>query len=376
MIRTGLVALMAAGLLLGLGFRPARADELPEKYKQKIERGLKWLVKQQQRDGHFGANGDQFPVTMTSLAGMAFLMEGSTLRDGKYKDQLTKITDWLMDRSMKDGARNGLIGNPDHPSEAGRYMYGHGFAMLFLACVYGEEEDRERRDRLKDILTRAVVYCGKAQSSYGGWYYTAKGDNNQDQDEGSVTATQVQGLRACRNAGIAVPKKIIEMAQDYLKKSTTQRGGVIYSLGRGNFAPLGGERPALTAAAIATAFNSGEYKNPLVKKWFEYCQTALPLNNPAIQRGHDEYTHYYYAQALYMLGDDGWEKLVGHQVPVDQRITWTAYRKNYVEHLYNSQNEDGSWNSGGGFSVGTVYSTSIYLCILQLEKAVLPIYQR
>ena len=25
--------------------------------------------------------------------------------------------------------------------------------------------------------------------------------------------------------------------------------------------------------------------------------------------GHDEYTHYYFAQAMYVLGDDGWEKL-------------------------------------------------------------------
>ena len=34
---------------------------------------------------------------MTALAGMALLMEGSTLREGKYSDNIRKAVDWLMD---------------------------------------------------------------------------------------------------------------------------------------------------------------------------------------------------------------------------------------------------------------------------------------
>ena len=62
--------------------------------------------------------------------------------------------DWLMVRSQP----NGLIGNPNHPGEAGRYMYGHGFSLMFLSCVYGEEEDSDRRKKMEDILTRADAY--------------------------------------------------------------------------------------------------------------------------------------------------------------------------------------------------------------------------
>jgi len=364
---------------MALGGVRARADEIPEKYRETVRKGLEWLVKQQHKDGHWGANGDQYPVTMTALGGMALLMEGSTVREGKYPNNIRRCADWLMDRSMKGANRNGLIGNPDHPTETGRYMYGHGFSMLFLASVYGDEEDKDRRERLKDILTRAVLYCGAAQSTQGGWFYTSKMDGH-DQDEGSVTVTQVQGLRACRNAGIAVPKEIIKKAQDYLKNSTTDKGGVVYSLGRGGFrAPIGGERPALTAAAISCAFNSGEYKNELVKKWFKFCQTAIPINGGGggigVRFGHDEYTHYYYAQSLYILGDDGWEKMFGPTAP-DQRLTWTVYRNGMCDQLKSSQSGDGSWASGGGFSVGAVYSTAIYLTILQLDKGALPIYQR
>src|SRR5256885_17040179 len=67
-------------------------------------------------------------------------------------------------------------------------------------------------------------------------------------DEGSVTITQLQGLRAARNAGIVVPKSIIDKATKDLKDCTTPRGGVSYSLAHGA-AAAGGERPPLTAAA-------------------------------------------------------------------------------------------------------------------------------
>src|SRR5262249_27654499 len=152
---------------------------------------------------------------------------------------------------------DGLIGDPTIPTESGRYMYGHGFATLFLASVYGDETEPKKRAQLKDILTRAVKYIGNAQSTQGGWFYTSKADGH-DQDEGSVTITQMQALRACRNAGIPVPKEILNKGIDYLSKSTTPRGGVVYSLGRGGIgAPVGGERPALTAAAISCGFSAG-----------------------------------------------------------------------------------------------------------------------
>src|SRR5207245_1596071 len=108
-------------LLLAGGPR-AWADEIPEKYRPAVDKGLGYLVKHQQKDGHWGANGDTYPVSMTALAGMALLMEGSTVRDGKYATNIRLAADWLMDRSMKGGQRDGLIGNPDHPTEAGRYM--------------------------------------------------------------------------------------------------------------------------------------------------------------------------------------------------------------------------------------------------------------
>jgi hypothetical protein len=359
-----LVALAGGMLLALLGSSPARADELPAEYKQAVDRGLEWLAHQQSRDGHWEAMGGQYPVSMTALGGMALLMEGSTIREGKYADRIRRTVDWLMVRSQP----NGLIGNPNHPGEAGRYMYGHGFSLMFLSCVYGEEEDGDRRRRLEDILTRAVLFCGKAQTNRGGWGYVSAADGNNF-DEGSVTVTQLQALRAARNAGIVVPKEIIDKAHKYLEQCTNAQGGVIYSLGGGG----GGDgRPALTAAALVCGFSAGDYSSQFIKKWLKFCGQNVPLSFGVNRFGHDEYTHYYYAQALYLLGDDGYAKLFPESRE-NERLTWNKYKKSTFETIKNSQASDGSWNGG---HVGPVFITAVHLSILQLEKGCLPLYQK
>jgi hypothetical protein len=340
------------------------ADELPPEYKAVVDKGLEWMAKNQNRDGHWEAMGGQYPVTMTALGGMAFLMEGSTIREGKYADRLRHAVDWLMIRSQP----NGLIGNPNHPGEAGRYMYGHGFALMFLSCVYGEEEDGERRKKLEDILTRAVLFSGKAQTSRGGWGYVSAADGGNF-DEGSVTVTQLQAVRAARNAGIVVPKEIIDKGVKYLTDATNAEGGVIYSLGGGG----GGDgRPALTAAAIVSGFSAGEYNSPQVKKWLKFCQTHVPIGLGGNRFGHDEYTHYYYAQGMYILGDNGYGKLFPESKE-SERLTWSKYKKATFDTLKNTQVSDGSWNGG---HVGPVFITAVHLTILQLDKGVLPLYQK
>ena len=73
---------------------------------------------------------------------------------------------------------------------------------------------------------------------------------------------------------------------------------------------------------------------------------------------------------MYVLGDDGWEKLFPGE---KNGMKWGEFRKSMFEYLKSTQSADGSWS--GGY-VGPVFATSINLTILQLENATLPIYQR
>src|SRR5262249_3814389 len=145
---------------LPLAIAPAvRAEELPQKYRDMRDRGLEWLVKHQHRDGHWEAAGGQFSSAMTRIARTTIPMEGSTIREGKYRENIRRAVDWILERVQ----RNGLIGEPNAPNQGLGYLYGHGFCILFLSQIYGEEEDPERRRKLEDVLNRAVEFACKSQ---------------------------------------------------------------------------------------------------------------------------------------------------------------------------------------------------------------------
>jgi hypothetical protein len=308
-----------------------------------VKRGLDWLAGQQSRLGHWTAPDGRYPTAMTALAGIAFLCEGSTTTQGKYSRNVSKAVQYLVSHSR----RNGLIGDP--MSMDGQYTYGHGFSMLFLSQVLGEEEDVERREQLVGVLTRAVVFTGNAQTRTGGWGYVSAKDSG-DFDEGSTTITQVQGLRGCRNAGIPVPKEVIDRAIKYIHDCTESDGGVRYN-------PMTpGGRPPISAAAIACLFNAGDYDDKYVPKLLAYCHRELD-DLSRNSSGHWHYSHYYYSQVLYREGGK----------------TWENYRNKVCAHLLREVNQDGYWDQG---MVGSVYTTSMNLTILQLQRGVLPIYQR
>lgn len=355
----------------------ARTRAVMEKYQPVIDRGLQWLARQQFRDGHWEALQGHYPVAMTGLAGLALLAEGSTLHQGRYARELENAVDYLVNRVSK---KTGQIGSNTDPREQDRYMYAHGFATLFLAQVYGEETDEIRRKELEKILVGAVDFIGNAQTDLGGWGYKTKREGNNF-DEGSVTITQLQALRACKDAGIPVPHEIIEKAQNYLKKSSVvarrdlegnplrDQEGVIYSLRQGG----GNIRPPLTAAAIACMFSAGEYTNPQAIKWLNYCQKSIPIDQTGRDSfGHWEYTHFYYAQVIYTLGEDRHAKLRPDLAP-EETLRWSKYRDIVFPYLANRQNQDGSWSQG---YIGPVYTTSLHLLIMQLDKGHLPIFQR
>ena len=381
------VTALAVPSLTG-GSRPCRAADDPDalkflaRYQDCIDRGLQWLAKAQARDGHWEANGGNYPVAMTALAGLALLCEGSTPTQGRYSKNIEDAVEWLLSRVQP----NGLIANIQNAEEQQRYMYGHGYALMFLSQVFGEESDPRRREQLRRVLERAVEFTARAQTRLGGWGYVSAADN-QDFDEGSVTITQLQALRAARDAGIPVPKETIDKAKDYLRKSTQvvrhdpdprkREAGVTYSLRGGG----GNVRPPLTAAGIACMFSAGEYENELAIQWLNYCMRHIPIDRTGRDSfGHWEYTHFYYAQVIYVLGEDRHAKLRPDLAEIERRdpsqrvlLKWSRYREVIFDYLKSRQSSNGAWSQGW---VGPVFTTSLHLIILQLDKAALPIFQR
>jgi hypothetical protein len=346
----------AVSLALALGggcLLPGRstvAAKQESKWEAGLKRGLDWVARTQSSLGHWTADAKNeaaaYPTAMTALAGLALICSGSTTTQGPYAKHVGKAVDYLLDKLRSSG----LIGDPDTDN---RYTYGHGFSMLFLSQVLGEEEDEDRRDELVEALTKAVQFSGKAQTSAGGWGYVSARAMN-DFDEGSTTITQVQGLRSCRNAGIVVPGEIIEKAKQYIYICKNDDGGISYSSRN-----KGTSRPAITAAALAALYNAGDYDSEHVPSMLEYAKKQLhTLDEGGSSFGHWHYTYLYYSQVMYRQGEK----------------EWGPYRDRLYDRIIADQHRDGYWVGSG--AVGPIYATACNLVMLQLDKSYLPIFQR
>jgi len=319
-----------------------RPELITPEAEQAIQKGLAHLARTQARNGSWRAQGPMgvYPCAMTALAGLALMAGGNTPSEGEYAENVRRAVYY----TLSCANRTGLI---TVMAEEERPMYGHGFSMLFLAQAYGAEQDVDLQRRIHDVLARAVALTAKSQSGQGGWYYTPDANT----DEGSVTVTQIQALRACRNAGIKVPKSTIARACEYIGKCAESDGGISYSV------QARGSRPPITAAAVAVLYNAGQYENPVALRALEYTKKQIRSGGATAFGGHGFYGLLYASEAIFLTSAE----------------EWRAFFPKARDDILRRQNKDGSWP---GDSVGETYGTALALVILQLPYQYLPILQR
>jgi len=298
-----------------------------------VERGLAWLAGQQAADGSYGSLSHYGPhVGITGLAGLAFVSQGSTPGRGLYGAHVSRALDFVLDHASESGL---LAAETSHGP-----MYGHGFATLFLAEVYGMTQ----RDDTRETLRRAVRLIVNTQNEEGGWRYQPV---RADADL-SVTICQVMALRAARNAGVYIDKVVIDSAIEYVRASQNPDGGFRYMLNSG------GSAFARSAAGVAALQYAGIYKGEELERGLEYVGRFTPPKEQTV--GHYFYGHYYAAQAMFLAGDEHW------------RNWWPAVRDELVE----KQAPEGFWRG----QAGQEYGTAMALIILQMPNRLLPIFQK
>jgi prenyltransferase beta subunit len=308
-----------------------------------VRAGLDYLARTQADDGAWRDGGGQaYPLAMTSLACTALLAHGDTPTRGRYAQQLERGTDYI----VKCKTKTGLITSSSEDN--GQPMHGHGFALMYLASVYGTLTKESMRDATHEAIVAGIQLTSSAQSSAGGWWYVPG-----SLDEGSVTVTQIQALRAANNAGFFVPRATIDEAVRYIEKCSTPEGGILYSLRSG-----GGPRLSISAAAVATLYNAGEYDAPIAKRCLNYVWGQFQGSKDFNKDGHNFYCHLYASQAFYLSGDEYWDNYF--PTARDQLIAM-------------QDKSDGSWNGDG---IGKTFGTAVALIVLQLPYRFLPVYQR
>src|SRR5262245_41758318 len=81
---------------------PEPAPPAPD-VRENVRTGLNWLADQQKKDGSWSGPNELMPSASTATAGIAFLMQGSTLKHGPYAPNLRAALAWFEKGFQADG---------------------------------------------------------------------------------------------------------------------------------------------------------------------------------------------------------------------------------------------------------------------------------
>ena len=301
-----------------------------------IQRGLSYIATHQNDDGSFGTGAYSRNVAICGLCGMSFMSAGNTPGRGPYGGHADRCISFLLENTQDSG----FITYPSAASHGP--MYGHGFATLYLAEVYG----MSRHPEIREKLSKAVKLIIQTQNNEGGWRYHPR---RNDADV-SVTICQIMALRAARNAGIYVPNETIDRCVDYIKQSQNPDGGFIY-----NTAGDGSQFPR-SAAGVVALYSAGIYEGDEITKGLDYLVEHAPRGGDVRSDHHYFYGQYYAMQAMWHAGGQYWSR-------------WYPQIR---DEIIDRQQEDGSWID----PMGPVYGTAMATLVLQMPNNFLSIFQR
>ncbi len=313
--------------------------------------GLKWLAKNQGRDGLWSLKGPytdggnlENKSAATAMALLAFQGAGNTTQDGPFKANVKRGWAALLKRQKRSGDFYQTDDNqgpvPSH------HLYTHAQGMIAICELYGMTGDESFRDPAQ----RAVKFAESAQSPLGGWRYRPGGDSDL-----SVTGWFVMGLQSAKMAGLEVDQQVLDNVENFL--ITVQlEGGRLYGYRNGYE-----ESNAMTAEGLLCREYLGwkSDDNRLLEGLNYLNRTPIDWNEK------DFYFWYYAAQCLHHIGGKPWDKWNG------------VMRQSIPENQNKTGREIGSWDwHGDRHSVhgGRLYSTCMCIYMLEVYYRHLPIY--
>ncbi|MBI2805383.1 MAG: terpene cyclase/mutase family protein [Planctomycetes bacterium] len=208
---------VGGAVLLGLLVAsPGLAQGPPkDKLTESVDRGLVFLALLQEKDGAWQSGGVKHPA-VSSLAVMAFLSAGHVPGEGPYRETVEKGIRWVLSQQQANGSF-GFAGFDE--------MYKQGICTMML-CEVVAMSDAKIAKEIKPKLELAVKVILQAQRGdatvfNGGWRYQR---DSFDADL-SVTGWQLLALRSARNIGCDVPAERIERAMKFVMQCREPRGG-------------------------------------------------------------------------------------------------------------------------------------------------------
>jgi len=366
-ITTSKFARLACALVLGLSLAsPAAAEgewEVTPEGEAALERGLRWLERNQGSEGNWGSND----LGLVGMGALAFLAAGHMPGRGEHGEAPQRALDYI----LRNAKPSGLL-NIAHPQ---RDMYNHGLATFVLGQAYGMTNDA----RLGRALDKALKVIIQTQCDDGGWDYHAQAKTRGH--DLSLAVMQAKALRSAVDSGFEIPPEVIHLAiedvRDHYRPQHGKRNAseAVLRRGPGQFTYSGNRvTVAMSAAGVVCLQEFGQYDDWRIGKNMDFIQAAVrekarrPPNSHKGQMPFDAYTLYYVGQAIYQAGGSHWQK--SYPPLRDFLIAGQTYDADEPE-------QDGKWQAGGHVSgkPGDLYGTSVACFILAIPNRYLPILQ-
>jgi hypothetical protein len=179
-------------------------------------------------EGNHREKGGRFADSgVTGLALLAFMGAGYTPDDGDYADNVDRGLKWIVRQQRQDGYLGGQAVQYDQ-------MYCHAIATFALGEACGMLPERERPPELRRALASAVDFIVERQAEDGGWRY----EKNQDGDM-SMFGWQLMALKSADIAGVKAQPEVWQKMIRFLKRRSLgdHDGLAAYSIFSGSNTP-------------------------------------------------------------------------------------------------------------------------------------------
>ena len=174
-----------------------------------VKLGLEWLKRNQKSDGSWSMRGPfndggftENKPAATAMALLAYLGDGHTHKKGDYQEVVERGMKWL----IKQQSREGFFADDARSHER---MYAQAQATIAICELYGMTGD----SWLRPYAQRAIDFAEKAQSDAGGWRYEVNFDSDTSMTGWYVMALE-SGRSAKLDVNVTVLNRVMLYLDD------------------------------------------------------------------------------------------------------------------------------------------------------------------
>lgn len=315
----------------------------------------------QQGEGYCTGRGSPLhDVGVTGMALLAFLGAGNTDKGGKYRDVVKNGLRWL----IKEQERNGNFGD----DEINLHTYDHIIATLAVTEAFA----LTKTFKYKKSANSAIEYMMSLRNPGAAWRYSDKASDEMvlHPNDTSVTGWAILVLTLAKEYELDVDEGALEDAMLFIEEMTDPQTGRTgyFERGGGPSRPPGADQiwdyelsESMTAVGVlCRIFVDPELERPgneeMIQKGVDLMLKA-PIVWSDDEPGKKDFYYWYYASyALYQWGGKDWRQ-------------WEDSILAVADAQIKEGEEQGSWDPSvdpWGSVGGRVYSTSILALLLEV----------